>query len=304
MSIWRGAQIAPFASGDDVAPLVALGANLIRYYIHLPQNEAATYTEKQYKAHVRKACDHLDLLFPYVGNKARFALCILTPPGGFGTHGAVMFSEKEELQDIVVEIWDEIAIRYKDEPKVLVYDLLNEPSGEQGAVNRFYMNCWRAVRTAAPNKIIAISSVRGEPGKFEKLPFINDEKLWWETHFYKPINITFQGHEGRIAPVPWEKTSGNRTKIRTLLQPVRDFQLAHPGAQMYLGEFGISSFGGWKTRANWLSDVIAIAEEYGWNWTAHAWREAPLWNYEKDSRTIKVLSDTWLKNTRVESRKK
>lgn len=301
--IYRGAQVAPFASIDNTQALVALGANLIRYFIYLPQNEAATFTAKQYKAHVRKACDHLDSLFPVVGTKARFVLCLLTPPGGFGEHGAVMFNEKEELQDIVVEIWDEIAIRYRDEPKVLVYDLLNEPSGERAVVNRFYMNCWGAVRTVAPNKIIAISSVRGEPERFEKLPFINDEKIWWETHFYKPVAIVFQGHEGRSAPVPWERTNANRIKIRTLLKPVRDFQISHPGAQMYLGEFAISEFAGWKSRSNWLADVISVAEEYGWHWTVHAWREAPIWNYEKDSRTIKTLSDAWLKN-KIESKKK
>ena len=66
---------------------------------------------------------------------------------------------------------------------------------------------------------------------------------------------------------------------RVALQPVHDFQLRHK-ARIYVGEFSAASYA--PGAENYLRDCIALFEEYGWDWTYHAFREADVWNVEKE----------------------
>jgi hypothetical protein len=62
----------------------------------------------------------------------------------------------------------------------------------------------------------------------------------------------------------------DKPQLRKALQPVRDFQLAHH-VGIYVGEFSALR---WAPGAcNWLRDCIDLFEEYGWDWTYHAYRE-------------------------------
>ena len=65
--------------------------------------------------------------------------------------------------------------------------------------------------------------------------------------------------------------------LRGVLKPVRDFQLKH-GARIYVGEFSAVA---WAPGAEkYLEDCIALFEEYGWDWTYHAFREWKGWSVE------------------------
>ena len=58
-------------------------------------------------------------------------------------------------------------------------------------------------------------------------------------------------------------------------------------AKIYAGEFSAVS---WAEGADrYLADLISLFEEYGWDWSYHAFREWPGWDVEKiciqDART-------------------
>ena len=73
----------------------------------------------------------------------------------------------------------------------------------------------------------------------------------------------------------------NREAIRQHLKPVIDFQLKHPDARIYVGEFSCIA---WVVGdGEYVRDCISVFEEYGWDWTYHAYREWPGWNVDYDA---------------------
>ena len=81
-------------------------------------------------------------------------------------------------------------------------------------------------------------------------------------------------------PYPDPKRGRNRDWLRKTLGNVREFQNRH-GARIYVGEFSAAA---WAEGADrYIEDCISIFEEYGWDWTYHAFRESDLWSVEYPS---------------------
>ena len=101
---------------------------------------------------------------------------------------------------------------------------------------------------------------------------------------YVPGEFTHQGvagrrtsvvYPGRVGDTPW-----NKDQLRRVLQPVRDFQLAY-NVHIYVGEFSAIRWA--PGAADYLRDCIDLFEEYGWDWTYHAYREWDGWSVEHSS---------------------
>ena len=70
------------------------------------------------------------------------------------THRA-LFWEHRHFQDRVVHLWEAIADRYRAEPWVAGYNLMNEPADESGAVvGPFYDRLAAAIRAVDPRHIL------------------------------------------------------------------------------------------------------------------------------------------------------
>ena len=71
----------------------------------------------------------------------------------------------------------------------------------------------------------------------------------------------------------------NRDWIVNDLRPVAEFAKRH-GAKIYVGEFSAAA---WLPGAEkWMADCISVFNEYGWDWTYHAFRESPIWSVEHE----------------------
>ena len=93
--------------------------------------------------------------------------------------------------------------------------------------------------------------------------------------------------------------------LKKYLKPVVEFQKKY-GARIYCGEFSVARYapGG----AQYLKDVISIFEEYGWDWSYHAFRESHYWSVEhagpdgahpvpaRDTDRKRVLLEAFRKN--------
>ena len=65
---------------------------------------------------------------------------------------------------------------------------------------------------------------------------------------------------------------------------MRNFQLKY-GARIYVGEFSAVR---WAPGADrYLEDCISIFEEYGWDWSYHAFRESKTWDVEYEGGSYK-----------------
>jgi hypothetical protein len=149
---------------------------------------------------------------------------------------------EEANQDLTVEIWEEIARRYRDEPWIIGYDLLNEPvlpDGVSGAdFLRFMLRLSSAVRAIDSNHILFIEG-NWYATDFSALESLDLDNMVWAFHKY------------------W-----NSTDLGTIgyLLELRD----ETNKPLWLGESGENS-------NDWFYEVTRMVEQQGigWNWWTH-----------------------------------
>ena len=213
-----------------------------------------------------------------------------TPIGSYGDRSSTLTNPEHAAR--FVAAWEEIARRYVGRRGVYGYDLMNEPLQVVPAHDG--CDYWNLQRRAAEAirridkdaTIIVEANDWAHPEAFTYLRALDMDNVVYSVHVYNPAFFTHQGCNGSPIP-PMEKrfhypsADGDRkicrADLRVILKPVRDFQLRH-ACRILVGEFSstISSPGA----AEWLSDMIDIFEEYGWDWTYHSFREARYWNAE------------------------
>jgi len=212
-----------------------------------------------------------------------------TPPGGRAGGGVCrMFSEKR-YQDKLIEVWKKIATRYKGREVVYAYDLLNE--AVEGAVSPG-LSDWRGLATAAAEAIRAIDpgkpvvfepSPWGGPDGFDVLTPLDIDRVIYSFHMYRPHKFTHQGvydsraefvYPGVIDGLEWDKE-----RLRGAMRPAIDFQREF-NIQIYVGEFSAIRWAPDNSAYRYLRDVIDLFEEYGWDWSYHAFREWDGWSVE------------------------
>jgi hypothetical protein len=104
---------------------------------------------------------------------------------------------------------------------------------------------------------------------------------------YVPHTFTHQGVSGLPTGISYPGKIGNqeydKDALRKVLKPVREFQLAY-NVHIYVGEFSAIRWA--PGAATYLSDCIDIFEEYGWDWSYHAYREWPGWSVEHENQPV------------------
>ncbi len=157
------------------------------------------------------------------------------------------------FKDQTVQWWKEIAARYKDEPAVAAYDLLNEGTArpQHSDLVGLYDRLYREIRAIDPRHVIVFEDVWG----FHLLP--RPEEMGWTNcvysfHYY-PQTMT-EGIEADAVTLP----RFNRTAL-------------HLGVPIYVGEFNpiMAERGGVDSFLKYRE----VCEYFGWAWT--------FWTYKK-----------------------
>ena len=172
------------------------------------------------------------------------------------------------------------------------YDLLNEPKPEDPTKNpwpEMAQHLVEVIREVDPDTPIIVEW-------FLTLPFpVSGKNLIYSFHFYSPGEYTHNQvssvhsatnwrYPGAINGLWWDKE-----QLRNVLRPYLEFQKQHQ-VRIFIGEFSVVAWapGG----AQYLQDCVDLFEEYGWDWTYHAFREWSGWSVEhagksrKDNRRI------------------
>ena len=89
--------------------------------------------------------------------------------------------------------------------------------------------------------------------------------------------------------------------MRVDLKPWIEFQIAHPGTRILVGEFSCILWS--KGADKYIRDAIEIFEEYGWDWCYHAYREWQAWDVEY-THVGDYEHRKWVKATEDTNRKK
>ena len=277
---------------EDFSTLEAWGATLARYQISRNWSRENDNRDKaEFRRWVDGKLDILDRTVLPLAQKHGIAIVIdlHVLPGGRSGGEHALFFEREYAEEFV-EIWRDIARRFRSRPGVYGYDLMNEPNqtfhSPEGAEDWWALQVRTAkeIRRIDPETPILVESNRSDsPLAYAYMRPVRLENIIYEVHVYAPLFYTHQAISKSWpdeVSYPDPGRGLDKDYLRKRLQPVRDFQLAH-GAKIYVGEFSAAAWASGAER--YLRDVIALCREYGWDWTYHAFREAPCWDVEREA---------------------
>ncbi len=293
---------------DDFRTLREWGVTLLRYQMNVPDHECGV---DKIGPWIDRRLDHLDSFILPMAEKygIRVAVDLHAAPGGVDASRDMVLFHDATCAAFFVELWRRIAKRFAGRRGIYGYDLINEPvQTVESLPDCDFWNLQRraaeAIREIDPETpIIVEANLMDSPAAFSFLSPLTLTNVIYEVHMYNPAAFTHQNlrEEARPGPVyPAPEKNWDKAYLRRILSPVRDFQVKH-GARIFAGEFSAVA---WAQGAeNYLRDCIALFEEYGWDWTYHAFRQWPGWSVEHegpDARHLKPSDDTPRKRALLE----
>lgn len=146
-----------------------------------------------------------------------------------------------EYQNRTARLWRAIAQRYRDEPLVLGYDLLNEPAGAPtvDALTQLYDLVYRNIREVDKRHLIIMEDGFEYEGKMPLPADVGWKQIVYSNHFYETAT-DLAGHERhaeRIAKnaIAWANRYGVPIYFGEFSMMV-DSPIAMPALDIYLGK--------------------------------------------------------------------
>ncbi len=189
------------------------------------------------------------------------------------------------FREQAVRFWQDLVAEIGEHPALVGVNVLNEPRPlEPAQLDGFYRDVVNAIREIAPTLPILLDpGPDAEPRALAALAAIADPDVLYDVHLYEPWEfVTWRTNQGRFSyPGPDEQgRTIDRAYLASVLARDVEWQSANgvPASRIVLGEFGIDRrIGG---AAEWLGDVIELAEENGWHWAFYAFRDWQAMDYE------------------------
>jgi endoglucanase len=176
------------------------------------------------------------------------------------------------LETRFVNMWRQIALRYRDRSPKLLFELLNEPHGRLNGEpwNALAEQGLAAVRASNPTRTVLIGPGEWNAvGQLAKLRLPRDRNLIVAIHNYDPFPFTHQGVEWLPKPFPTGTTccdAAQRKSLTDALDTARKWS-HDKGYPLHLGEFGAYEAADMKSREAYTRMVRDEAERRGIGWT-------------------------------------
>lgn len=245
---WRRFRAA-YVAREDIALIKRLGFNAVRVPLH---HRLLLDAGGQVQPH-GEGFRLLDDLVAWSRAEGLFVLFDLhgAPGGQTGFQhddgpGYPLLFYVRAYQDATVRLWQALARRYRDEPAVLGYDLLNEPVAPfhdtaylNSRLTDFYRRLVAAIRAVDPHHIIVLGGAEWN-GNFSVFPGPLAGNTVYSYHKY------------------WSKTD------RSAIQPYLDFSFLH-NVPLFMGESG-------EADDDWTHAFRELHERHEIGWC--------FWNYK------------------------
>ncbi len=269
-------------------------------------------------ARFERALQNLDRVITLAGDRGLHVVISPGPVPGSHGKGPVRWRlyRDDHWHRRFARFWRRLAARYKDNPVVVGYLLLNEPGfevtqnldydderalqayadrvrGTPADLNRLYRRTLRLIR-----EVDRVTPVIVQPGHFGRprglayLDPLEDDRVLYSVHWYAPwLCTTWRHNRGRWeypGPAPTDTAGdpdapgplvpwGPRRHRARFVAPVRAWQRRH---NIPSNRIFVGEFGIDRRvpgAAEWLHDVAALIDEQGWHWTYYMFRERE-WN--------------------------
>jgi endoglucanase len=250
-----------FITEADIERIGAEGMNHVR----LPINSRVVMDEDG--AVIASGFELIDRLIGWCRNHGIWVVLDLhgAPGGQTGTNiddspnGQTELFLERRYQDQTVALWVALARRYRDEPVVAAYDLLNEPLPDDEGAARYggelvalYRRLTAAIREVDPNHVIM----------YEGTHWATDWSIFTEVW---DANSMLQFHKYWSPP--------DRPSVTPFLATARDL-----GLPIYMGEGG-------ENNLAWLQTAFQLYEDLEISWNFWPWKKI-------DTRTSPCSVDT------------
>lgn len=195
--------------------------------------------------------------------------------------------------------WRQVAPRYRNAPRNVAFELLNEPHEALDAEtwNSFLADLLAIVRESNPTRIVVIGPTRWN--NFRELPTLRlpeeDRNILVTFHYYDPFPFTHQGASWagdvkNLSGIPWGSDK-DREQLRSDFATVAAWGAANR-RPIYLGEFGAYDKSGTplEMRVAWTEAVAREAERNGFGWG--------YWQFDSDFVAWDMRRDAWFEPIR------
>ena len=289
-----------FVTDADLAFLKSLGSTVVR----LPMNYRTFEDDARPFELIEEGFAQLERAVAMCARHGLYAILDLHAVQGWqntdwhsdNASRNTLFWQHPHFQDRFVHLWTELARRFRGNPAVAAYNIMNEPvtnapDGRFGSnaytpdwevMNRVYRRTVTAIREVDPDHIIVLEGDLFST-RFDGLDAPFAENLVYSSHNYSAAGFgpglypgPFQGFEGSFAGQVtlqhWDKDL--QREIFAAQEGTR-FAQKH-NVPLWIGEFG-SVYNGpgddLASRLRAIDDQIAVFEEFGAHWTTWTYKD-------------------------------
>ncbi|MCP4372285.1 MAG: glycoside hydrolase family 5 protein [Deltaproteobacteria bacterium] len=236
----------------------------------------------------------------------RLILDLHSPPGGYQCpdYDGDYWKDTEiakEWRDQTMQFWKEASQRYRDNPTIAAFNLINEPRPDFDAQWwAFVRKAVKLVRAEGFQQPITVESTSAADARFE---LVEDDAIIYDYHFYDPwFFASAESGQYNTACLPHEEgvILNKDWQLKSLKAGILDFAQEHE-VPVNIGEYGfiLAAFeiGG----ELWLQDLTDILDEYHISRQYWCWQSYTVWaldrsgwnrNYppEYDERILSIIS--------------
>lgn len=256
-----------FISYSDIKNIKIMGANCLR----LPFNHRLISQEKDFS--------YLDQAIKWCKREGIY--CILDLHAAPGAQNCDWHSDSDgkaglwgdkKFQRQYWAIWRKVASRYKDEPTVAGYDLINEPVPSNPKVlPLFYKRTIREIRKVDKKHILFLEA-HDYGQQLDVLKKPKDENIVYSIHVYQPLNFTFNFQPQLRYPGMIDGKRWDRKRVFDYILPY--YKLSRKWqVPILVGEFGINYRAPhYYGELRYLRDVLDCFREFDFHWTYWAYK--------------------------------
>jgi endoglucanase len=263
-----------FYSEEDAVFIASLGCNCVRLpvnYRHFEDDEHPFVLKPE-------GFRHLDRAIAAGARHGIYSIIDLHSAQGYQNHHwhcdnpttMPLLWDHPHFQDRVAWLWEQIAERYRDDPWVAGYNLLNEPADEDGlTVGPLYRRIVDAIRRVDPDHLVFLDgNTYGQ--EFEVLGGTIPGAVY-AVHQYPDIGRAGAGpYPGTVDGVRWDRVAVQRQFDD------RVAYLRRNDVPIWVGEFGMMYEGDAPLDASRLAlvrDQLDIYNQAGASWTIWTYKD-------------------------------